>query len=182
MMFRIALTSFALLVTGNVAFAQPVRSQLTNELVERINRGANSPDKKDGNPLMEAQVLKLLPIAFRIARPYDDSDEVDEIIVSAETTEFEFEFIDGKLSSHSATFHPTANSQQLTLERFHEIKDGMTKEAVEKLFGQELGRARPSEKRAGQAERYRYVRGRELEIYISNGKVAGARLKAYLDK
>jgi len=132
--------------------------------------------------LTEADVLKLLPIGYWLAPTAADSEN-DWIIICAETTEFVIEFTDGKLSSRSATFHPAAKSKNLTLERFRELKDGMTKEEVEKLFGEELHRARsvPTENRTQQVDRWRYVRGREMEIYIARGKVAGALLKAYID-
>lgn len=183
-MIRIVLASLALLVTGGLAFAQPVEPTqplLTNELLRRIDPQRYSPDAKGVDKLMEAELLELLPIGYRVARPRADSEN-DWIIVCTETTEFEFEFTDGKISSHSATFHPAAKSKNLTLERFQKLKEGMTRHEVEKLFGQELSRVRPSEKRTGQVERWRYVRGRELEIYIANGKVTGAHLKAYMDE
>jgi len=91
------------------------------------------------------------------------------------------EFTDGKVLLRAATFHPAAKSKNLTLERFRELKEGMTKEDIEKLFGEELSRVWSSEKRTRQVDRWRYVRGRELEVYIAKGKVTGALLKACED-
>jgi len=65
--FRIVFTLLALLVTGCSAFAQPAESTqslLTNELLERIDPGADGlrrPASEGADALTEADVLKLLP-------------------------------------------------------------------------------------------------------------------------
>ncbi len=190
-MFRIAFLSLALLFTTSTAFAQladPNQLQLTTELLKRIDpqSGSQRPAKIGAEALTEAEVLKLLPIAYRLAPTPADSGN-DWVIVCAEKTEFVIEFTDGKVSSRSATFHPAVKSKSLTPERFRQLKDGMTKQEVENLFGEELSLARdwwsaPREAQTQKAESWRYVRGRELEIGLANGKVTGAHLKAYLDK
>ena len=133
-MVRTLLASFALLVATHSAIAQPAEPTqplLTKELLGQI--------RKDADTLTEADVLKCLPTAYRLA-PATDVPESDWVIICAETTEFVIELTDGKLSSRSATFHPAAKSKDLTLQRFRELKDGMTKEEIERLIGQELHR------------------------------------------
>lgn len=185
-MSRIVFTSLALLITGYSTFAQPAEStrpQLTNDLLRRIDPGAGSPREsvtKGAEALTEADVLKLLPTAYRLTPTPADSEN-DWVIICGETTEFVIEFTEGKVSSRSATFHPAAESKTLTLERFRELKEGMTKGEVEKLFGEELSRVRKSAERTQPIDTWRYVRGRELEVYISKGHVTGALLKAYKD-
>lgn len=189
-MFRFASLSLVLLSMGSFALAQQAdqqASQLTTELVKKIDphRGSQRPEKTATEALTEAEVLKLLPIAYRIvATPADSGNEW--VIICAEKTEFVLEFTDGKVSSRSATFHPAVKTNSLTPERFREVKEGMTKQEVETLFGMELSLAGDwwSVPKVGtqQVETWRYVRGRELEIGLANGKVTGAHLKAYLDK
>lgn len=191
-MLRIAFHSICvLLVLGSSALAQqadPDALKLTTELLKKFDphAGSQRPAKIGAEALTEAEVLKLLPVAYRIVATPADSGN-DWVIVCAEKTEFVFEFTDGKVSARSATFHPAVKTNILTPERFRQLKNGMTKQEVEKIFGEELSLARdwwsPStENKPQPTETWRYVRGRELEIGLANGKVTGAHLKAYLDK
>jgi len=185
-MIRMILTPLALLVMTYSTFAQAAESSgplLTRRLLEQIDPvrdSSRTPAQQAADAMTEADALKLLPVTYRLA-PAPADTENDWVIICAETSEIVIEFTDGKLSSRSASFHPAVTSGKLTLERFRELKDGMTKEDVEKLFGEELSRI-GSVKRVGNVDRWRYVRGRELEVYIANHKVTGAVLKAYQDK
>ena len=119
-MFRIVFTLLALLVTGCSAFAQPTESTqslLTNELLERIDPGEDGlrrPASEGADALTEADNLKLLPTAYRLAPTPADSEN-DWVVICAETTEVVIEFTDGKVSLRTATFHPAAKSKNLTL-------------------------------------------------------------------
>jgi len=191
-MFRIAFHAFAvLLVMGSSALAQQADQEtlkLTTDLLKKIDphAGSQRTAKQGAEALTEAEVLKLLPIAYRIVATHPDSGN-DWVIVCAEKTEFVIEFTGGKVSARSATFHPAVKTNCLTPERFRQLKDGMTKQEVEKLLGEELSLAWdwwrvPKDGETQQTETWRYVRGRELEIGLAHGKVTGAHLKAYLDK
>ena len=171
-MFAAALT---LVVYESTAFGQTgdaTLSRVNEELGKRFRDGTGK--------LTAAEVLKLLPVAYTLEPGTGETST----LTCAETIEFVVEFTDGKLSFRSATFHPAVESKNLTLENFHKLKIGMTEAEVEKLLGTQnrSGRDIPSKDENQESMRWRWVHGREVVVYLTEGKVSGGGFMEYVEK
>lgn len=153
---------FALaLAAGPVRGAEP---KLTKELGNKVLAGKGK--------LTEAEVLKMVagPVQASRAEPGYDADWK---YTWMEVTSFEVEFVDGKVESATASFNDTVQSKTLTLDRFKQIKGGMTQADVEKLLGQpNSGRTLPGPD-ARQHTKSVWSEGRSLFVWIKDGKVSG---------
>jgi hypothetical protein len=174
-MFRPALLVAGLLV-GPAAGQPPgpVKPLLTSDLYQAVRAGTGT--------MSEADAIKLLPAGYKVAKA--PAGIADWRITCAETTEVEVEFVAGKVSAFTATFHPSVTSKRLTLERFRKLKEGQSPADVEALFGTDnRSTSRDGRNLLNQpVTKWRFVHGRELIVNVTGGVVSGSGLMGYVEK
>jgi hypothetical protein len=150
-----------LAVVALVLSIQPLHGgepRLTNEVVENVMNGRGK--------LSEQEVLKLVPGQFTVARTANR--ERDHTLTWEEVTFIEVVFINGKVAATKAQFCDTVVSMKLTLDKFKQIKPGMTQAEVEKSLDQ------PTEVLGTSPKTCRWKAGRRLWADIKDGRLERA--------
>lgn len=154
-----------LAAVGTAAGQQPDPAQprVTKELGKAITDGMGK--------LTEAEVIKLLPCGYKVFPA--GKAVADWKITCDEVTEFEVEFIDGKVYSASATFSPAAKTKRLTLENYRKLEEGVSKEDVEKLLGPPNSTRQTTDSYKRKVTTCGWQQGHGVMVFVTGGKVSG---------
>lgn len=147
--------------------AQP-RHRLTKELAEKVHTS-------DGK-LTESDVLKLIPGPVPVSRPNRSAFgtvNADLVLTWEEGNTAEVTLLDDKFRSFTATFSDVVPSKTLTLEKFKQLKEGMSPEEVNKILGGPSQRSDFLDDMGGKITTHRWSRGFRIVSYVKDGRVVG---------
>jgi hypothetical protein len=147
------------------AGAQGAEPRLTRELGAKVQAGVGK--------LTEEEVLKLVPGPVKVVA-YAEVGGADRTLSWEEATSVEVMLIGGKVVSATAEFNDTAVSKTLTLDKFEQIKAGMTQAEVEKVLGEPNSFESNFKDDMNQpVTKCRWSQGRRIFAQVKDGKVSG---------
>ncbi|MFO0852764.1 MAG: hypothetical protein U0871_30005 [Gemmataceae bacterium] len=152
----------ALALLGQPAAPAP---RLSAALGEKIRSGAGV--------LSEADVLRLVPGPVTAARPPRGGADADLVLTWEEVNRAEVVLVNGKVTTATATFCPTAPAGPITLATFKKVRNGMTLAELEGLLGQPGSRSEIVDDMNATITRCTWVQGRRVTAYLKDGVVNG---------
>jgi len=158
-------------LSASPGLAEP---KLTKELGEKVRSGIDKLTAQD--------VLKLVPGSVAISSNKGGFVDADLILTWEEATKFDVVLINGKVASISATFNDAFASKSLTLEKFNQLKEGMTQDEVEQVLGKPNGVSSTTDNMKATVTKCGWFQGRKLVAYVKDGKVNGSAFIVTTDK
>jgi hypothetical protein len=155
-----SLSSIALFLIAT--FSQGAEPKLTKEMGKKVVEGRGK--------LTEAEVLKMVPGTFKAERTNGGTDLK---LTWDEATSFRVDLVNGKVESITAEFNDTAVSKKLTIDKFKQIKIGMTQMELEQLLGGPNGSSSFVDEMKITRTKCSWSEGRRLFAFIKDGKVDG---------
>ncbi len=143
-----------------VSGAQCAEPKLTKELGEKVRSGSGT--------LTEDEVIKLVPGPVKVAL-----EGADRTLSWEELTFIELSYVNGKFVSAKAEFNDTVDAKRVTIDKFKQIKIGMTSSEVNQVLGTENSLSSRRDARTGEYHStFRWAEGRKIFCTIKDGKVS----------
>ncbi len=143
-----------------VSCAQCAEPKLTKELGEKVRSGSGT--------LTEDEVIKLVPGPVKVAL-----EGADRTLSWEELTFIELSYVNDKVVSAKAEFNDTVDAKRVTIDKFKQIKIGMTPQEVDQVLGSPNSLSGTRDARTGETHSTsRWVEGRKIFCTIKDGKVS----------